>query len=64
VGLIKAPTLVMLGENDLSASPKRSRELAELISGAELKVFHGVGHGFWREKQEDVDKVVLDFLLN
>lgn len=64
VGQIKAPTLVMLGENDLSASPKRSRELAELIPGAELKVFHEVGHGFWRERQEDVDRVVLDFLLN
>jgi pimeloyl-ACP methyl ester carboxylesterase len=64
VGQIKAPTLVMLGENDLSASPKRSRELAELIPSAELKVFHGVGHGFWRERHEDVDRVVLDFLLN
>ncbi len=64
LGQIKAPTLVMLGENDLSTSPKRSRELAELIPGAELKVFQGVGHGFWRERQEDVDKVVLDFLLS
>jgi pimeloyl-ACP methyl ester carboxylesterase len=64
VGQIKAITLVMLGGNNLSASPRRSRELAELIPGAELKVFHGVGHGFWREKQEEVDRVVLDFLLN
>jgi pimeloyl-ACP methyl ester carboxylesterase len=63
VGQIKAPTLVMLGERDLSASPKRSRELAGLIPGAELRVFQGVGHGFWREKQEEVDGVVLDFLL-
>ena len=63
VGRIKAPTLVMLGERDLSVSPKRSRELAELIPGAELMVFQGVGHGFWREKQEEVDRAVLDFLL-
>jgi pimeloyl-ACP methyl ester carboxylesterase len=63
VGSIKAPTLVMLGEHDLIASPKRSRELAELISGARLKVFEGVGHGFWRERQEEVDRLVLDFLL-
>lgn len=63
VGRIKAPTLVMLGELDLAASPKRSRELAELIPGARLRVFEGVGHGFWREKQEEVDRLVLDFLL-
>jgi pimeloyl-ACP methyl ester carboxylesterase len=53
----------MLGELDLIASPKRSRELAELIPGARLKVFDGVGHGFWRERHEEVDRVVLDFLL-
>lgn len=64
VGQIKAPTLVMLGENDLSASPKRSLELADLIPGAKLKVFKGVGHGFWREKQEEVDREVLDFLVS
>src|SRR3990172_6815740 len=63
VGKIKCPTLVMLGEQDLIVSPKRSRELAELIPGAELKVFKEVGHGFWRERQEEVDRLVLDFLL-
>jgi len=63
VGRIKAPTLVMLGERDMIASPRRSRELVELIPGARLKVFEGVGHGFWRERQEEVDKLVLDFLL-
>jgi pimeloyl-ACP methyl ester carboxylesterase len=60
---IKAPTLIMLGERDLIASPKRSRELAELIPSAKLKIFEGVGHGFWRERQEEVDRLVLDFLL-
>jgi pimeloyl-ACP methyl ester carboxylesterase len=40
-----------------------SRELAGLIPGAELRVFQGVGHGFWRERQEEVDRLVLDFLL-
>jgi len=63
VGKIKSPTLVMLGEQDLIVSPNRSCELAELIPGAELKVFKGIGHGIWRERQEEVDKLVLDFLL-
>lgn len=60
---IKCPTLVLLGERDQIASPSKSRELAELIPGAILREFSGVGHGFWRERQDEVDKVVLDFLL-
>jgi len=60
---ISSQTLVMLGETDLIASPKCSRVLADLIPNSELKVFSGVGHGFWRERQEDVDSLVLDFLL-
>ncbi len=62
VGKIKAPTLVMLGERDLIVSPSRSRELAELIPGARLVAFPDVGHGFWRERQEEVDRIVLEFL--
>jgi len=60
---IKAPTLIMLGDNDKIASPKRSRELSEMIPDARLRVFDGLGHGFWRERQQQVDKIVLDFLL-
>lgn len=60
---IISPTLVMHGGTDLIASPRRSRELAELIPGAILKVFDDVGHGFWRERQEEVDRIVLKFLL-
>lgn len=61
---ISSETLVILGETDLIASPKRSKVLADLIPNSELKVFPGVGHGFWREKQQEVDDLVLDFLLN
>ncbi len=60
---IKAPTLIMLGDNDKIASPKWSRELSEMIPDARLRVFDGLGHGFWRERQQQVDKIVLDFLL-
>ncbi len=59
---IKASTLVMSGENDLIASPKRSYELCELIPDSKLKIFKDVGHGFWREKHQEVDDLVLDFL--
>lgn len=63
VSKIKVPTLVMLGDRDQIASPRRSRELVELIPGAKLLVFKGVGHGFWRERQEEVDNLVMEFLL-
>ncbi|MEM7007728.1 MAG: alpha/beta fold hydrolase [Thermodesulfobacteriota bacterium] len=61
---ISAKTLVMLGENDLIASPRRSKQLSELIPNSELKIFPAVGHGFWRECQHEVDDLVLDFLQN
>ncbi len=61
---IASETLVILGETDLIASPKRSRVLADLIPNSELTIFSGVGHGFWRERQKDVDELVLNFLLS
>ncbi|MFI5322902.1 MAG: alpha/beta fold hydrolase [Thermodesulfobacteriota bacterium] len=61
---IKAPALVMIGECDMTTSPRRTRELAGLIPGSKLKSFEGVGHGYWRERQEEADKLVLEFLLN
>ena len=64
LGEIMSPTLVMLGETDLIASPRRSSELAELIPNSELKIFPKVGHGFWRERQKEVDDMVLSFLLS
>ncbi len=60
---IKAETLVMYGENDFITSPKNSRVLAKLIPNSKLVGFKA-GHGFWREYQKEVDKEVLDFLLN
>jgi pimeloyl-ACP methyl ester carboxylesterase len=60
---IKAETLIMYGENDFITSPHNSRKLAELIPNSKLADFKA-GHGFWREYQKEVDKEVLDFLLN
>ena len=59
---IKAPVLVMYGDRDLIMSPKKSIEMAEKIPDSILRGFEGVGHGFWREKQEEVDKLVMEFL--
>ncbi len=60
---IKAPTLIMTGKRDLITSSKHSEDLARSIPTSRLKILQGVGHGFWRERQEEVDRLVLDFLL-
>ena len=62
INLISAETLVMYGDRDLIMSPKKSLEMAESIQNCELRCFKGVGHGFWREKQKEVDETVLGFL--
>jgi len=59
---INSRTLVMYGEYDFITSPRRSVELGQLIPGSVVRSFKDVGHGFWREKQEEVDSIVMDFL--
>jgi pimeloyl-ACP methyl ester carboxylesterase len=62
VSQIKAPTLVIVGKQDIITPPEASQELAAAIPGAELVIFPRGGHGFWREFPQDVNPVVLDFL--
>lgn len=59
---IKAKTLVMYGETDFITSPRRSAELGELIPDSVVRSFECTGHGFWRERQAEVDSLVMDFL--
>jgi 3-oxoadipate enol-lactonase len=62
VSKIKAPTLVIVGQDDIITTPEFSRELASAISGSELSILPRGGHGFWREFPDDVNTVVRDFL--
>lgn len=41
---IQEPTLILIGENDEFVSPQESREMADMIPGAELAVIQNVGH--------------------
>ena len=58
---IKAPTLVIGGEKDLSLGGDASREIAAAIPGAELRMYAEWGHGLY-EEAKDFNRVVLDFL--
>ena len=61
--LIKAPTLVIGGEKDLSLGGDASREIAAKIPGAELLMYGQWGHGLY-EEAKDFNQVVLEFLKN
>ena len=58
---ITAPTLVMGGEQDKSLGGEASREIAERIPGAHLKMYPQWGHGLYEEAKDFLD-VVKEFL--
>ena len=62
VGQIRAPTLIMTGDDDPLVPPENSRFLAEHIPGAELTVFPGGRHAFNVEFEEESNSAVLDFV--
>ena len=64
LGAITAPTLVVVGEQDLLTPPWVARELAEAIPGARLEVIRGAGssHVAPIERPDDFNRLVSDFL--
>ena len=61
LGKIQAKTLVIGGALDRVVGAKASKELAELISNAELKIYEQYGHALYDEAK-DFNQTVLDFL--
>ena len=66
LSVIKAPTLVVVGEQDLHTPPWIAREVAGSIPGARFEVSKGDGssHVVPLERPDDFNKVVTDFLAN
>jgi pimeloyl-ACP methyl ester carboxylesterase len=62
VDQIRAPTLVMTGDDDPLVPPENSHFLAERIPGAELTIFPGGRHAFNVEFDEESNATVLDFV--
>ncbi|MGH7275821.1 MAG: alpha/beta fold hydrolase [Candidatus Rokuibacteriota bacterium] len=62
LGAIRCPTLVSVAEEDILVPPRFSRELAERIPGAELKILRGAGHVYFWEQPEAFNGLSLDFL--
>jgi 3-oxoadipate enol-lactonase len=59
---VTAPTLVIVGTQDILTPMPDSEELAELIAGAELSVIPGAAHGLMIEAANAFNERVLEFL--
>ncbi|MCG6538431.1 MAG: alpha/beta hydrolase, partial [Syntrophales bacterium LBB04] len=62
LGEIRCPVLVITGDEDKMVPPGNSQLLAEGISGAELYIMQDAGHSFFRERPDEVHRVVTAFL--
>lgn len=61
LGEISCPVLVMTGSEDRMMPPENAGLLVDGIPGAELYVVEGAGHGFFQERPEEVNRVLIDF---
>jgi 3-oxoadipate enol-lactonase len=62
VAQIKAPTLVITGDEDAIVPHENSLNLAALIPGARLRVVRGGSHAFFIERPAEFNPAVADFL--
>ncbi len=62
LGRIAAPTLVLVGAEDILTPVEESVELARPIPGARLRVLPRGGHNFAAEYAAEFNRAVLDFI--
>jgi pimeloyl-ACP methyl ester carboxylesterase len=61
LGEIRCPVLAVTGSEDRMMPPENARLLAEAIPGAEHCVVEGAGHGFFYEKPQEVNRILIEF---
>ncbi len=62
LGTIACPTLIIVGDQDILTPPDRSREMAEGIDGAELRIIPDCGHLSTMEAPDAVNGILSDWL--
>jgi pimeloyl-ACP methyl ester carboxylesterase len=64
LGAITAPTVVLVGEQDLLTPPWQAKKVADAIPGARYELVTGPGssHGMHIERPDDLTKIVAGFL--
>ncbi len=61
-GSIDVPTLVVVGDGDLSTPPDLVRATAEMIPGARFAVIEGAGHLPCIERPDELAALIADLL--
>ncbi len=61
---ITAPTLVLVGANDIITTPNQARILADLLPNARLHIFPDTGHNPFVEETEAFTQIIAEFLAN
>ena len=59
---IACPTLIVQGADDPWVDASHARTLHAAIPGSRLEIFEGAGHEVQRDRAEDFNRVLLDFL--
>jgi 3-oxoadipate enol-lactonase len=59
---IRAPALVISGENDRLFSPDHGREISDQIAGSRCSVIPGAGHLSSLDSSDQFNRLLLDFL--
>ncbi|MBA4395393.1 MAG: hypothetical protein C0407_17730 [Desulfobacca sp.] len=62
IGGIKAPTLILVGDQDIMTPPDSSRFLQEKIPASRLMVIAGSGHMIMLEKHKEVNQAIREFI--
>jgi pimeloyl-ACP methyl ester carboxylesterase len=62
IGRIRAPTLVVVGDQDVATVPAKSEGIRERIPNARLVVIPGAGHSSTMEEPEAVNAALAQFL--
>jgi len=62
LGFIRAPTMVIIGKQDVLIPPPNSFEIARKIPGAQMREIEGAGHIFWISHPEETVSIVKEFL--
>ena len=62
LSMIKAPTLIIVGNQDVLTPRGDSEEIAEMIPNSELVVISGAAHGLMFEHAGTFNRVLIEFL--
>ncbi len=62
LGTIACPTLIIVGDQDILTPPDRSREMADGIKGAELRIIPDCGHLSTMEAPDAVNAILSGWL--